>query len=70
MFVPSTAVQTDGKTSWVLVVANGKAERREVVARAVHPGTVEVKQGLGPDDQVVVDPGSLAAGDAVVALAD
>jgi hypothetical protein len=36
----------------------------------VHPGTVEVKQGLPPDAEVVVDPGALAAGEAVVALAD
>jgi hypothetical protein len=54
----------------VFVVANGKAERRDVVVAPVHPGTIEVKQGLAPDAEVVVDPGSLAAGDAVVALAD
>jgi hypothetical protein len=36
----------------------------------VHPGTVEVKQGLPADAEVVVDPGALAAGEAVVALAD
>ncbi len=70
MFLPSTAVKTDGTKSWVFVVANGKAERRDVVAAQIHPGTVEVKQGLGADADVVVDPGSLAAGDAVVALAD
>jgi RND family efflux transporter MFP subunit len=69
-FLPSTAVRTDGKASWVFVVANGKAERREVVVAPVHPGTVAVKQGLPADAQVVVDPGALAAGDAVVALAD
>jgi RND family efflux transporter MFP subunit len=69
-FLPSTAVRTDGKASWVFVVANGKAERRDVVVAPVHPGTVEVKQGLAADADVVVDPGSLAAGDAVVALAD
>jgi hypothetical protein len=61
-------VKTDGKATWVFVVANGKAERREVVVAPVHPGTVEVKQGLAADAQVIVDPGSLAAGDAVVAL--
>ena len=36
----------------------------------VHPGTVVVKQGLAPDADVVVEPGALAAGDAVVALAN
>jgi RND family efflux transporter MFP subunit len=70
VFVPSSAVRTDGKASWVLVVANGKAERREVVVQAVHPGTVVVKQGLAPDADVIVDPGALEAGAAVVALAD
>lgn len=70
VFLPSTAVKTDGKASWVYVVANGKAERREVVAEAVHPGTVAVKQGLSPEAEVVVDPGALAAGDAVVSLAN
>lgn len=70
LFVPSTAVRTDGKTSWVLVVAGGKVERREVVARAVHPGTTVVQTGLAPDADVVVDPGALEPGAAVVALAD
>jgi RND family efflux transporter MFP subunit len=70
LFVPSTAVQTDGKTSWVLVLANGKAERREVVAQPVHPGTMVVKQGLAPDADVIVDPGALTPGAAAVALAD
>jgi RND family efflux transporter MFP subunit len=70
LFVPSTAVQSDGKASWVYVVASGKAERREVVAQPVHPGTMVVKQGLAADADVIVDPGSLQAGAAVVALAD
>ena len=70
VFLPATAVRTDGKASWVFVVANGKAERRDVVVQAVHPGTVVVKQGLAPDADVVVDPGALAVGDAVVALAN
>lgn len=69
VFVPSTAVLTDGKASWVLVVAGGKAERRDVVARPVHPGTTVV-QGLAPDAEVIVDPGTLAPGAAVFALAD
>jgi len=70
VFVPSTALRTDGKTSWVYVIANGKAEKREVVAQQVHPGTVVVKQGLAADADVIVDPGSLEPGAAVVALAD
>jgi hypothetical protein len=70
LFVPSTAVRTDGKQSWVLVVANGKVERRDVVVRAVHPGTSAVQKGLAPDADVIVDPGALEPGAAVFALAD
>jgi RND family efflux transporter MFP subunit len=70
LFVPSTAVRGDGKASWVFVVSGGKAERRDVVAAPVHPGTVVVKQGLAPDVEVIADPGALAPGDAVVTLAD
>jgi RND family efflux transporter MFP subunit len=69
VFVPSTAVRTDGKKSWVLVVAGGKVERRDVVVRPVHPGT-SVVQGLAPDADVIVDPGALEPGAAVFALAD
>ena len=70
VFVPSTAVRTDGKGSWVLVVAGGKAERRAVVAEPVHPGTMVVRQGLAPDADVIVDPGALEPGAAVFALAN
>jgi RND family efflux transporter MFP subunit len=69
LFVPASAVKTDGKASWVLVVAGGKVERRDVVARPVHPGTTAVK-GLAPDADVIVDPGSLQPGAAALALAD
>jgi RND family efflux transporter MFP subunit len=69
-FLPATAVRSDEKASFVFVVANGKAERRDVVVAPVHPGTVEVKQGLAADAEVVVDPGTLAAGDAVATLAE
>jgi membrane fusion protein, multidrug efflux system len=70
VFVPSTAVKTDGKVSWVMVVAGGKAERRDVLANPVHPGTVVVKQGLAPEADVIVDPGALEAGAAVSLLVD
>lgn len=69
LFVPATAVRTDGKASWVFVVTSGKAERRDVTAEPVHPGTVLVREGLAPDADVVLDPGKLSAGDAVVSLA-
>jgi RND family efflux transporter MFP subunit len=68
LFVPSSAVKTEGKAAWVFVVAAGKAERRDVTAEPVLPGTVLVRQGLAPDADVVLEPGALAAGDAVVPL--
>jgi multidrug efflux pump subunit AcrA (membrane-fusion protein) len=70
VFVPSTAVRSDAKGSWVLVVVGGKAERRAVVAEQVHPGTMVVKQGLAADVDVIMDPGALEPGAAVFALAD
>lgn len=68
LFLPATAVQTDGKSSWVLVVASGKAEKREVAVSRVHPGTFAVTKGLEAGADVIADPGSLAPGEAVVAL--
>jgi membrane fusion protein (multidrug efflux system) len=70
LFVPATAVRRDGDASYVFVVADGKAERRDVKATAVHPGTVAVASGLASDALVVSDPGVLAAGDPVVPLTD
>ena len=70
LFVPTTAVRTDGKETFVLVVAGGKAERRAVEVAPVHPGAMAVKRGLDSQADVILDPGSLAAGDAVVPLAN
>jgi multidrug efflux pump subunit AcrA (membrane-fusion protein) len=70
LFLPTTALRTDGKETFVLVARNGKAERRTVETTPVHPGTVEVRRGLDPSADVILDPGSLAAGDAVVPLAN
>lgn len=65
LFLPTTALKTDGKATWVFVVVGGKAERRDVEVAPVHPGTVAVKGGLDATTEVVQDPGSLAPGDAV-----
>jgi RND family efflux transporter MFP subunit len=70
LYLPASAVLADGQGSYVFVIAGGKAERREVRATQVNPGVVAVAGGLDPATAVVLDPGSLAAGDAVVALAD
>lgn len=69
LFLPASAVRTDGATSYVLVVEGGKAARRDVKTTGVNPGTLSVT-GLGPDSVVVLDPGALAVGDAVIPLAD
>ncbi|MFO0581510.1 MAG: efflux RND transporter periplasmic adaptor subunit [Anaeromyxobacter sp.] len=69
LFLPTSAVRTEGQATYVLVVDGGKAARRDVRSSGVNPGTVAVS-GLAPDAQVVLDPGTLAAGDAIVPLAD
>ncbi len=64
--VPQKAVfQRDGKPR-VFVVANGKANERVVVLGPEKDGAVAVRQGLAPDEEVVVDPpAGLANGRAV-----
>jgi len=70
LFVPTTALRTDGKETFVLVAEGGKAQRRVVDTAPLHPGTVVVRRGLDPVADVILDPGSLAPGDAVVPLAN
>jgi len=70
LFLPANAIQSDGTSSFVFVLASGKAEKRAVTATAVHPGTFQVESGLAAGDAVILDPGTLATGDAVVALAN
>jgi RND family efflux transporter MFP subunit len=70
LFLPAAAVQADGGKTYVYVLAEGKAVRREVTASLVHPGTYAVDAGLDAGADVILDPGTLAQGDAVVALAN
>ena len=70
LFVPTSAVQGDAKGNYVFVVAGGKAERRLVDVVPINPGTYAVRAGLDPSVEVVLDPGTLAAGEAVVPLAN
>ena len=54
--VPSKAVfQRDGKPR-LFVVANGKANERVVVLGPENKGISAIRQGLGPHEEVVVDP--------------
>ncbi|HVP65861.1 MAG TPA: efflux RND transporter periplasmic adaptor subunit [Anaeromyxobacteraceae bacterium] len=70
LFVPTSAVQADAKGKYVLVVVDGKAARRDVDVAPINPGTMAVRAGLDPAAEVVLDPGTLAAGEAVVPLAN
>jgi RND family efflux transporter MFP subunit len=70
LYLPANAVLADAQGSYVYVIAGGKAERRAVAATPVNPGVVAVADGLDPSTAIILDPGTLAAGDAVVALAD
>jgi len=68
LFVPASALRTEGDITYLFVVAGGKADRRKVEVTPVHPGTVAVRSGLDAGAEVVQDPGALAVGDAVVPL--
>jgi len=68
LFVPTTALRTEGQATFVLVVAGGKVEKRAVEVSPVHPGAVAVKRGLDAQADVIQDPGTLAPGDPVVPL--
>ena len=69
LYLPAGAVRTGAKGSHVLVAAGGKAEERAVQVSSLNPGTVLVTGGLAPDALVILDPGALQPGDAVVPIA-
>ena len=52
--IPEDAVSPSQGANYVWVVEGGKAVRRQVVLGVRTPGTVEVRQGIEPGDQVVV----------------
>jgi RND family efflux transporter MFP subunit len=70
LYVPASAVRAEGSASYVFVIVGGKAEKRTIQAVQVNPGTVAVEGGLDATTAVILDPGTLAVGDAVVPLAD
>ena len=70
LYVPANAVKSEGSQSWVFVIVGGKAEKRLIKPVQVNPGTVAVEGGLDATTAVILDPGTLVAGDAVVPLAD
>ena len=66
MGVPKSAVRTDGSTSFVLVVNNGKVERRAVKVGFDRGTDVGVMGGVIPGDSLIVKgPENLRDGDKV-----
>ena len=70
LYLPAGAVRTDARGTHVLVAVDGKAVERDVQVSPLNPGTVLVKGGLPPDALVILDPGALRPGDAVVPVID
>jgi len=55
LVIPEEALTPEAERQFVFVVADGKAERREVRIGARRPGNVEVLAGLNAGEQVVVE---------------
>lgn len=55
LIIPEQALTPESERQYVFVVADGKAQRREVRIGARRPGSVEVLAGLNAGEQVVVE---------------
>ncbi len=55
LMLPEQAIVPENEQHFVYVVADGKAQKREIKIGRRRPGEVEVLQGLTADDGVVVD---------------
>lgn len=55
LMLPEQAIVPENDQHFVYVVADGKAQKREVAIGRRRPGEVEILEGLTPDDSVVVD---------------
>ncbi|MBD5635687.1 MAG: efflux RND transporter periplasmic adaptor subunit, partial [Candidatus Eremiobacteraeota bacterium] len=64
--VPTDAIRKDGKTSYVYVVANGRAKRVDVTLGTQNDTQAIVKAGLRDGDVVVADKNSSVVADAAV----
>ena len=64
--VPPEAVFQEESGAYLLVLKDGRAEKRRVVAKEQPDGTFAVSEGLGQSDEVIVPNGEpVAAGDSV-----
>ncbi|MBY0097268.1 efflux RND transporter periplasmic adaptor subunit [Mesobacillus maritimus] len=54
--LPTEAIKQDGDKQTVFIIKDGKAVRREVKTGLSEGELIEVVAGLGPDDQVIVNP--------------
>jgi RND family efflux transporter MFP subunit len=63
--VPGSAVLSKGSASYVFVVTDGKAARREVQLGTTSGDKVRILSGVGSGDAVVVNPAGVAEGQAV-----
>jgi membrane fusion protein (multidrug efflux system) len=52
--IPEEAISPTASASWVWVVVDGKATRREVELGVRMPGFVEIRKGIEPGDLVVI----------------
>jgi membrane fusion protein (multidrug efflux system) len=55
LVIPEEALSPEAERQYVFVVADGKAERREVRIGGRRPGSVEVITGLNAGEQVIVE---------------
>jgi RND family efflux transporter MFP subunit len=69
MLVPATSLVSFAGVEKVFVVKDGKASERRVTTGRRNAGRVEVLKGLAAGDNVVVTPGNLVDGEAVITTA-
>jgi membrane fusion protein, multidrug efflux system len=55
LVIPEEALTPEAERQYVFVVADGKAERREVTIGGRRPGSVEIVAGLAAGEQVIIE---------------
>ena len=54
LLIPEEALVPEGEEQFVFVINNGRAVKRKIVIGERRPGTVEVHEGLGQNERVIV----------------